>query len=99
MTDAGFELRHDENLREHYSLTLKAWSENLEAHWAEAVAEVGEARARVWRLYLVGSRATFDRDNLELHQALGVASENGDAAMELRPDWEPEARSAFELSA
>jgi len=100
MTDAGFELRHEENLREHYSLTLKAWEDNLEAHWADAVAEVGEARARVWRLYLVGSRATFDRDRLELHQMLGVASEDGDAAIPLRPDWEPAAREAsFEVSA
>ncbi len=39
--DAGFEVRHEENLREHYALTLAAWSENLESHWDEAVAEVG----------------------------------------------------------
>jgi cyclopropane-fatty-acyl-phospholipid synthase len=93
MTDAGFELRHEENLREHYSLTLKAWSQNLEANWDEAVAEVGEARARVWRLYLVGSRASFDGRWLELHQALGVATEGGAAGMPLRPDWEPAARA------
>ena len=29
---------------------------NLDAHWDEAVNEVGEGRARVWRLYLAGSR-------------------------------------------
>ena len=27
--DAGFEVRHEENLREHYALTLAAWSDNL----------------------------------------------------------------------
>ncbi len=97
MTDAGFELRHEENLREHYSLTLKGWEDNLEAHWAEAVAEVGEARARVWRLYIVGSRATFDRDFLELHQVLGVATQDGEAAFELRPDWAPAARVPSEV--
>ncbi|MFN2466764.1 MAG: class I SAM-dependent methyltransferase, partial [Gaiellaceae bacterium] len=56
MHDAGFELRHAENLREHYARTLAAWEDNLEAHWEEAVTEISEGRARVWRLYLAGSR-------------------------------------------
>ena len=38
---AGFEARHLESLREHYALTLRAWSANLERGWDEAVAEVG----------------------------------------------------------
>ena len=88
MQDAGFELRHDENLREHYARTLAAWEANLESHWAEAVEEVGEVRARVWRLYLAGSRVQFEADGLELHQALGVKTTAGDASMPLRPDWE-----------
>src|SRR6266436_6381596 len=41
MNDNGFEIRHSENLREHYSKTLEAWCANLDAHWDEAVAEVG----------------------------------------------------------
>jgi cyclopropane-fatty-acyl-phospholipid synthase len=88
MHDAGFELRHEENLREHYSRTLAAWSDNLDAHWDEAVAEVGEARARVWRLYLAGSRASFDGNWIQLHQVLGTRSDGGQSAMPLRPDWE-----------
>ena len=88
MHDAGFELRHEENLREHYSRTLAAWSANLEEHWDDAVADVGEARARVWRLYLAGSRASFDGNWIELHQVLGSKTEAGDAGMPLRPDWE-----------
>jgi cyclopropane-fatty-acyl-phospholipid synthase len=91
MHDAGFELRHEENLREHYARTLAAWRANLEAHWAESVAEVGEARARVWRLYLAGSQVSFEKDNTELHQVLGTKTTAGDAAMPLRPDWEPAA--------
>ncbi|MGI8438791.1 MAG: class I SAM-dependent methyltransferase [Thermoleophilaceae bacterium] len=91
MHDADLELRHEENLREHYARTLKAWGANLEAHWPEAVAEVGEARARVWRLYMAGSRLGFEQDAIELHQLLGVRTEAGDAAMPLRPDWEPAA--------
>ncbi|HYY18582.1 MAG TPA: cyclopropane-fatty-acyl-phospholipid synthase family protein, partial [Streptosporangiaceae bacterium] len=49
MHDTGFEVRHEENLREHYAKTLAAWGDNLDAHWKEAVAEVGEGTARVWR--------------------------------------------------
>ena len=89
MTGAGFELRHEENLREHYTLTLAAWEANLDAHWPEAVAEVGEGRARAWRLYLAGSRVSFEDDWIELHQVLGVKPADGNAAMPLRPDWEP----------
>ncbi len=88
MHDAGFELRHEENLREHYARTLTAWEDNLSAHWPEAVAEVGAAKARVWRLYLAGARIAFEDDWLELHQVLGVKTERGDAAMPLRPNWE-----------
>jgi cyclopropane-fatty-acyl-phospholipid synthase len=72
MNDTGFEVRHEENLREHYALTLAGWCANLEAHWDEAVAEVGIGRARVWRLYMAASRLGFERDNIQLHQVLGV---------------------------
>jgi cyclopropane-fatty-acyl-phospholipid synthase len=72
MNDAGFEVRHEENLREHYAMTLTGWCANLEEHWDEAVAEVGLARARVWRLYMAASRLGFERDNIQLHQVLGV---------------------------
>ena len=90
MHDAGFEIRHSENLREHYAKTLAAWCDNLDEHWDEAVAEVGEATARVWRLYLAGSRVGFDRNVVELHQVLGVKlAADGSAGLPLRPDWEP----------
>ncbi len=72
MNDSGFEIRHEENLREHYALTLAGWCANLEEHWEEAVAEVGLGRARVWRLYMAACRLGFERDNIQLHQVLGV---------------------------
>lgn len=72
MNEAGFEIRHEENLREHYAKTLAAWGANLEEHWDEAVADVGIGRARVWRLYMAASRLGFERDNIQLHQVLGV---------------------------
>jgi cyclopropane-fatty-acyl-phospholipid synthase len=94
MHDAGFEVRHEENLREHYAMTLAAWCANLDAHWDEAVAEVGEGTARVWRLYMAGSRLGFERNQIQLHQMLGVKLDaSGVSGMPLRPDWEPPAPS------
>jgi cyclopropane-fatty-acyl-phospholipid synthase len=90
MHDAGFEVRHTENLREHYAATLRGWCANLEEHWDEAVAEVGEGTARVWRLYMAGSILGFERNVIELHQMLGVKlAADGSAGLPLRPDWEP----------
>ena len=95
MNDTGFEVRHEENLREHYALTLAGWCGNLDAHWDEAVAEVGEGTARVWRLYMAGSRLGFERNQIQLHQILGVKlSPDGESGMPLRPDWEPPAPAA-----
>jgi cyclopropane-fatty-acyl-phospholipid synthase len=86
--DTGFEVRHQENLREHYAMTLAGWCANLDDHWDEAVAEVGEGTARVWRLYMAGSRLGFERNQIQLHQILGVKLDaDGEAGMPLRPDW------------
>ena len=88
MTDTGFEVRHEENLREHYAMTLAAWGANLDAHWKEAVAEVGPGTARVWRLYMAGSRLGFDRNQIQLHQVLGTKlTAEGVSGMPLRPNW------------
>ena len=95
MNDHGFEIRHEENLREHYAKTLAGWCANLDAHWDEAVEEVGQGTARVWRLYMAGSRLGFDHNVVQLHQILGVKLRaDGASGMPLRPDWEPaEARA------
>jgi cyclopropane-fatty-acyl-phospholipid synthase len=90
MHDSGFEVRHEENLREHYAMTLTGWSANLDAHWDEAVAEVGLGRARTWKLYLVGSRVGFERNQIQLHQVLGSKLDAAHRShLPLRPDWEP----------
>jgi cyclopropane-fatty-acyl-phospholipid synthase len=90
MHDAGFEVRHEENLREHYAKTLTGWCRNLDDHWDEAVAEVGEGTARVWRLYMAGSRLGFDLNWIQLHQVLGVKlHDDGRSGMPLRPSFEP----------
>jgi cyclopropane-fatty-acyl-phospholipid synthase len=84
---AGLEVRHSENLREHYALTLRAWLRNLEDHWDDAVAEVGDARARVWRLYIAGCVIGFEDRRTEIHQVLAVRPDGGRSGMALRPDW------------
>jgi cyclopropane-fatty-acyl-phospholipid synthase len=88
--DNGFEVRHEENFREHYARTCAAWGANLEANWEAAVAEVGESRARVWRLYLAGSRLGFVQRRIELHQVLAVKTVDGFSGMPLeRLTFEP----------
>jgi cyclopropane-fatty-acyl-phospholipid synthase len=88
--DAGFEVRHEENLREHYALTLRDWCANLVANWDECVAEVGEPTARVWGLYMAASRAAFEHNGIQLHQVLAVRLDAaGNAHVPLRPWWHP----------
>jgi cyclopropane-fatty-acyl-phospholipid synthase len=100
MHDNGFELRHEESLREHYAMTLREWAANLEGHWDEAVAEAGERRARAWRLYMAVSRLAFERNLLQIHQMLGVrVAADGASDMPLRPDWPPEAPLGRRLTA
>ncbi len=80
MEKAGFEVRDVESLREHYALTLRAWVANLEAHWDEAVRLVGEARARIWRLYMAGSAIGFEDGGINVHQVLGVVPSDAGAS-------------------
>ena len=88
MQDVGLDVRHEENLREHYALTLKAWSANLVARWEDCVREAGIGTAKVWGIYLAGSRRAFERNELQLHQVLAVKPDpNGCAHFPLRPDW------------
>lgn len=90
MNDAGFEIRHQENLREHYALTLRDWSANLERRWDEAIAEVGMGTARVWQMYIAGARLGFERNVVQLHQVLGVKLAGTESGMSLRPEFEPQ---------
>ena len=88
MQDHGFEPRHEENLREHYAMTLRDWGRNLQRHWTESVAEVGLRRARVWELYMAASRVGFDINKIQLHQILGVKlGDAGRSGFPLRPSY------------
>ena len=88
MQDQGLEVRHVEDLREHYALTLAGWSHNLVAHWEECLEEVSIGTARVWGLYMAGSRLAFERNEIQLHHVLGVKpAAHGDACFPMRPTW------------
>jgi cyclopropane-fatty-acyl-phospholipid synthase len=67
---SGFEVRDVENLREHYTRTLRAWVANLEGNRSEAIAAGGEQSYRAWRLYLAGSAQGFRSARLGLFQSL-----------------------------
>ncbi|SRR5579872_7471072 len=56
---AGFEVRDVENLREHYTLTLRCWRRRLEEHEREARSIVGDGTFNVWRFWLAGSAHNF----------------------------------------
>ncbi len=86
--NVGLEVVHEENLREHYALTLAEWCANLEHNWDAAVEEVGEGTARVWGLYMAGSRRSFERNEIQLHQVLAVKPQpDGRSGLQLRPWW------------
>jgi len=89
MEDAGLEVQHQENLRVHYARTLARWCENLEEHWDECVAEVDLATARIWGLYMAGSRLAFERNGIQLHQVLATRTDDlGENSYPLRPRFE-----------
>jgi cyclopropane-fatty-acyl-phospholipid synthase len=89
MERAGFEVRDVESLREHYARTLRSWVSNLESDWDDAVELVGEARAKIWRLYMAGSAVGFEDGGIAIHQVLGVVrSSTGNADMPAtRREW------------
>ncbi|HEY2811837.1 MAG TPA: class I SAM-dependent methyltransferase [Acidimicrobiales bacterium] len=88
LQQAGFEVRHVESLREHYAKTLRHWVANLEAGWDEAVELVGQARARIWRLYMAGSALNFEANRAQIHQVLAVKPDDGRSGMPWRLRWD-----------
>ena len=88
MEDEGLEVKHHENLREHYAMTLAGWSANLSKNWDDCVALAGLGRSRVWGLYLAGSRLGFEDNGIQLHQVLATrTSDAGVAGYPLRPQF------------
>ena len=86
--NAGLEVVHEENFRKHYALTLAGWCRNLQENWEACVREVGEGTARVWGLYMAGSRLAFERNEIQLHHVLAArTTDDGEDGFPLRPTW------------
>ena len=63
-----------ENLRMHYAKTLEHWLARFDASVDAVVQKFGMDFARMWRLYLAGSIASFRAGNLQLFQVLFAGS-------------------------
>ena len=83
--NVGLEVQHHENIRVHYAKTLAGWCRNLAENWDECVAEVGEGTARVWGIYMAGSRLGFERNEIQLHHVLATrTTADGESGYPLR---------------
>lgn len=91
---AGLEVRDVENLRPHYTLTLRHWVRRLEAAHEPALRYINEPTYRVWRLYMAGSAHGFDCGHLAVYQTLLVKPDSdGRTALPFtRADWYEEER-------
>jgi len=77
----GFLVYDVENLREHYARTCRLWAERLHARFDEAIAEVGEAKARLWLLYLTGCSITFERASAQVFQTVVTRRARGPSGL------------------
>lgn len=70
MQEDGLEAPDVENLRPHYMKTLKCWTSAYEQHGAQICDLIGEARYRIWRVYLAGCAHAFAIDNVAIFQMI-----------------------------
>ncbi|TPM38874.1 class I SAM-dependent methyltransferase [Mesorhizobium sp. B2-2-3] len=77
----GFLVHDVENLREHYARTCRLWAERLHARFDEAIAEVGEAKARLWLLYLTGCSIAFDHASAQIFQTVATKRTRGPSGL------------------
>jgi cyclopropane-fatty-acyl-phospholipid synthase len=87
MSASGLEAVDVENLRRHYVLTLNHWAERFEAAGQPLRELAGEARWRIWRLYLAGCALGFARDWMSLHQILAVKAGGHNDVLPMTRDY------------
>ena len=84
---AGFETRDCENLRDHYARTCRHWVRRLESRHDEVVAQVGELRYRVWRLYMAaGAHQHASGSNGIVQMLFAKARRDGSTGVPLTRD-------------
>ncbi len=79
----GFEVRHLENWREHYALTLRQWIKRLENHHTEAAHLTSEAVYRTWKLYMSAAVYGFESGGININQTVLHKPENSHNHIEL----------------
>lgn len=77
----GFEVHDVEAWREHYQRTTRLWWERLNARRAEAEAEVGAEKTRMWLLYLAGCSLAFERSAVGVNQTLASKRTRGPSGL------------------
>jgi cyclopropane-fatty-acyl-phospholipid synthase len=70
-----------ENLRLHYARTLDWWYSLYEKSRDRVAQMFDENFVRMWRLYLLGSRAAFTTGEMQLFQVVFAPSANNDIPM------------------
>ncbi len=83
MQQAGFEIGDVENIREHYTLTLRQWIEKFDQYKAEAIHLVGNSIFRIWRLYLYAYLLAFETGTIGEYQALVSKPAQGSTGLPL----------------
>ncbi len=74
----GLSVTDVENLRLHYSLTLRHWLDRYERHIDQVRESFDEFFVRAWRLYLAASIANFNVGALQLYQVLFTREQKND---------------------
>ena len=74
---------------EHVELVRRAFETRADQFRVSVSVTVGEARAKIWRLYMAGSAIGFEDGGVAIHQVLGVIpTADGEAGMPAtRRDW------------
>ena len=78
---SDFSVLDVENLRLHYARTLQLWHELYEQNIDQVQRMFDERFVRMWRLYLLGSRAAFTSGELQLFQVVFARRTNNDVPM------------------
>ncbi len=71
MEESNLEILDVENLRTHYSKTLRLWVDRLQRRKKEALRFVDEETYRKWILYMAASAVAFEEGNIFVFQTLG----------------------------
>jgi cyclopropane-fatty-acyl-phospholipid synthase len=51
------------------------------------VAEIGLARARIWRFYMAAGAQAFEVNRIQINHVLGVRPDGGRSHMPAHPYW------------